>query len=127
VPVEESVERFARAVVEGRASFLGPGAVRPQHLLDACASSAEVRKRFVDVLVHGTEVLSDAVGEGQGAGRLDVRLDRHACAQNMIAMVLGMQALADLGYPMRVDAMGRTLVASYLAGPPGGPEDPGRT
>lgn len=117
----ETVSRFASLV-----AFAGPSETRPSGLaievhrvLDACARSPLLRRRFVDTFTSGVERVEAAVRRGQAAGVVRDDVDAAGLAQLLAMLALGALTAVDTGVTVDVAAARETaarLLASTRAG-----------
>jgi TetR/AcrR family transcriptional regulator, transcriptional repressor for nem operon len=111
-----AVARFVEASASGRYPLMPEGGIRPYQLLDACARSEVLRARYVALVRSSTARIAGLVAEGQtsGAIRDDVSAD-HA-ARFAMALIVGLQTLADLGLPPELDELAPDLVRLLAKG-----------
>lgn len=113
----EAVQRFVEASASGRYPLMPKGGIRPYQLLDACARSPIIRERYMGLVGSSVARVADLIAEGQGAGilRKDVRAE--SAATLTIAVIVGLQTLADLGMDVPLESLAPEVIA-LLAAPP---------
>ena len=120
----EAAERFVRAIAQGTYPLMPPPSfvpakktgsthpqVRPHQLLDACARSPIVRERYralVEASIAHVAVLTQS---DQAAGTIRSTLDASQVGTLLVAMVIGVQTMAELGVTMDPAALARTVIA----------------
>jgi len=112
----EAVQRFVTASLEGRYPLMPEGGIRPYQLLDACARSPEIRERYIALVRTSVARVTDLVTEGQREGMLRRDVDPARAATLAIALVVGLQTLADVGMPMPLAELAPDVVR-LLASP----------
>ncbi|HYC54653.1 MAG TPA: TetR/AcrR family transcriptional regulator [Candidatus Binatia bacterium] len=100
--LEQTVLRFAGAIVGGNPLTGASGSMRTHHLLDVCARSPEIRARFLDMLIEAQRRLAEAATAGQQAGTVRSDVSAIAIASVLIALAMGVIQLFELGLPMPV-------------------------
>ncbi len=101
---------FAAAFADGTYP-LGPGGhVRPHQLLDACARSERVRKRYVALIADAIARIAKTVEQSQASRRARTDLDPEATATLLLAAVIGAQTLVELELPFDFATASRTLL-----------------
>lgn len=73
------------------------GGIRPYQLLDACARSPTVRRRYIELVNNGAERVAGLLAEGQREGIIRRDLGAQNGGTLVLALVVGLQTLADLG------------------------------
>ncbi len=111
-----AVERFVAASASGRYPLMPEGGVRPYQLLDACARSPLLRERYVGLVKMSGTRIAELVKEGQSAGMLREDLEPENAASFILALIVGLQTLADLGIPPRLDVLAPDLVKLLMRG-----------
>lgn len=107
---EEAAARFVAASASGEYPLMPEGGVRPYQLLDACARSKLLRERYTELVRLATHRIATLVAEGQKSGRLRNDVSPQTAATLAIALVVGVQTLADLGMPMKLGALTADVV-----------------
>ena len=74
--------------------------VRPHQLLDACARSAVVRKRYRELVGVSLAAVAGLVRSDQGDGEVRKDVAPETVASMALALVIGAQTMADLGMPL---------------------------
>ncbi len=113
----EAVQRFVEASASGRYPLMPKGGIRPYQLLDACARSPVIRERYMGLVGSSVARVAELIAEGQGAGilRKDVRAE--SAATLTIAVIVGLQTLADLGMDVPLESLAPEVVALLAARP----------
>jgi AcrR family transcriptional regulator len=110
VDLPTAFAHFAAAFADGTYP-LGPGGhVRPHQLLDACARSERVRKRYVALIADAIARITKTVEHGQASGAARSDLDPEATATLLLAAVIGAHTLAELEVPFDFAATARALL-----------------
>ena len=114
----EAVQRFVEASASGRYPLMPKGGIRPYQLLDACARSPIIRERYMGLVGSSVARVAELIAEGQGAGilRKDVRAE--SAATLTIAVIVGLQTLADLGMDVPLESLAPEVIALLAAPPP---------
>lgn len=118
----EAVQRFVAASASGRYPLMPEGGVRPYQLLDACARSPVLRERYVGLVKLSTARIAELVRDGQQKAMLRGDLDAANAASLAIALVVGLQTLADLGMVLPLDVLSADVIKLLL--PPAGARAP---
>ncbi|MFN2425669.1 MAG: TetR/AcrR family transcriptional regulator [Candidatus Binatia bacterium] len=121
--LEETVERFtaAAAVAAGPKALRLPAFSMDIHrVLDACARSPKLRKRFVALMTGGAERVAAAVASGQQAGSIRVDVDAAVLGRILTILAFGVLTAIDTGVPVDLGPA-RDAVLRLLA-----PSDPRR-
>jgi TetR/AcrR family transcriptional regulator, transcriptional repressor for nem operon len=111
-----AVERFVAASASGRYPLMPEGGIRPYQLLDACARSPLLRERYVGLVKLSATRIAELVKQGQDAGMLRPDLEADHAASFILALIVGLQTLADLGIPPRLDVLAPDLVKLMMRG-----------
>jgi TetR/AcrR family transcriptional regulator, transcriptional repressor for nem operon len=117
----DTISRFAAAVSYGRKLEGTPIAlsIDLHRVLDACARSPLLRRRFVALLAGATERVADAVARGQQAGSVRPDIPPDAFAQLLAMLALGVITAIDTGatvdFQQVRDAALRLLSAAPLS------------
>ncbi|MBX7191108.1 MAG: TetR/AcrR family transcriptional regulator [Sandaracinaceae bacterium] len=119
----ELLERIVRpdqdlgAIVRSFVAALSAGAlpltreVRFSQVLEASVRSSELRVRFLAMLLVAKGRIADAVSRSMKSGSVDPARDPDAIAEMLLALVLGVQAAAQLGAPYDASGVERELLA----------------
>jgi hypothetical protein len=86
-------------------------AVPLHRLLEACHRSPVIRERFVGLLRDAIERLTKAALAGQASGRVRSDVDAGALATVLASLAFGVLASREVGLPLDVDAMRRSVTA----------------
>jgi len=109
-------QRFVEASASGRYPLMPKGGIRPYQLLDACARSPVLRDRYVALVKMFVARVAELVAEGQAAGALRKDVDPSHAGTLALALIVGVQTLADVGMPMHLEALAPDVV-KLLASP----------
>lgn len=112
--IGEMASRFLGAVESGRYPLTPRGSVRPHQLLDACARSPKIRRRYVALIQRAIERAAGAVQRGKDEGWARPDLDAHEAAELLLALVIGAQTMLELGVPLDL-ARAATTTLSLLS------------
>jgi TetR/AcrR family transcriptional regulator, transcriptional repressor for nem operon len=112
------VQRFVEASAAGRYPLMPEGrerghGIRPYQLLDACARSAVLRERYVGLVKTSIARVAELVDHSQAAGVLRKDVSAQSAGALAIALVVGMQTLADLGMKVPLDAIAPDVVRLF--------------
>lgn len=95
---------------------LGPGGnVKPHQLLDACARSERVRAMYRELIDESIRRIARAIEVDQKAKRVDPSVDAQSTATVLLALVVGVQVVLELGVDVDLFA-GAATVAQLLGG-----------
>ena len=94
--------RFTAALASGAYPLTRRGGVRPYQLLDACARSPAIRKRYVALVNETIDRLADATARAQRMKRVRVDADPKAIGFLLVTAVIGVHTLLDLDVPIDV-------------------------
>lgn len=108
--LEETVMRFARALIEGNALFGERGSMRAHQLLEACARSEPIRAQFVATLHEGIRRVHEAARQGQDAGSVRDDVDAETLATTLVALALGVLQMFELGLAVNLEALRATAL-----------------
>ena len=92
--------RFFRAVAANEYPLMREGGVRPHQLLDACARSPAIRKRYVALAEESVLRLTKIVRADQRAGKVRDDMDARSIATILLAAIIGVQTMNDLRMPV---------------------------
>lgn len=105
------------AIVRSFVAALSAGAlplspeVRFSQVLEASVRSPELRVRFLAMLLIAKGRVADAIERSIASGSVDDARDPHAVAEMLLAIVLGVQAAAQLGAPYDAAGVEREVLA----------------
>ena len=105
------------AIVRSFVAALSAGAlplsreVRFSQVLEASMRSPELRVRFLAMLLIAKGRIADAIERSIAGGTVDASRDPHALAEMLLAIVLGVQAAAQLGAPYDAAGVEREVLA----------------
>jgi TetR/AcrR family transcriptional regulator, transcriptional repressor for nem operon len=111
-----AVDRFVAASASGRYPLMPEGGIRPYQLLDACARSPLLRERYVGLVKLSATRIAELVKQGQDDGMLRADLEPDNAASFILALIVGLQTLADLGLPPRLDVLAPDLIKLMMRG-----------
>jgi AcrR family transcriptional regulator len=92
--------RFVVALASGAYPLTRKGGIRPYQLLDACARSPAIRKKYVALVEETIERLSKATKQSQKKKAVRSDLSSDAMARMLVCVVIGVQTLMDLEVPI---------------------------
>jgi TetR/AcrR family transcriptional repressor of nem operon len=92
--------RFFRAVAMNEYPLMREGGVRPHQLLDACARSPAIRRRYVALAEESVARLTKIVRADQRAGKVRDDMDAPSIATILLAAIIGVQTMNDLKMPV---------------------------
>jgi AcrR family transcriptional regulator len=95
----ETVRRFVAAVASGAYPLTGKGGVRPHQLLQACARSPHIRRRYVELISRSIALLTQVLRSGQRARTVRRDVDGTQAATLLLATVIGAQTMLELDFP----------------------------
>ena len=111
-----TIRLFASAVEAG--AYPASGSVASHQILQACARSPRIRERYVATLQEAARRVAIAVREGQQAGTLRGDVSAEEIANLLIALVLSVQTLSEVGYPFDVRRHSDAVLALLYGDPP---------
>jgi TetR/AcrR family transcriptional regulator, transcriptional repressor for nem operon len=92
--------RFAAAFASGAYPLTRRGGVRPYQLLDACARSPAIRKRYVGLVNETVDRLAQATQRAQKKKHVRADIDAKAIGFLLVTAVIGVHTLIDLDVPV---------------------------
>jgi AcrR family transcriptional regulator len=95
-----TMQRFLGAVARGEYPLMAKRGVRPHQLLQACARSPVIRKRYVELVRDSIGRLARTVEAGQDDRRLRSDVDARDVATLLLAAIIGAQTMMELGIPL---------------------------
>jgi TetR/AcrR family transcriptional repressor of nem operon len=120
--VEETIGRFAaaaEAMAGNRKSDGLPALTMDIHrVLDACARSPLLRRRFVALMAEGSSRVADAVAKGQRAGSIRSDIGAGTLGELLAVLAFGVLTAIDTGVPIALGQT-RSAVLRLLAPTPG--------
>jgi hypothetical protein len=84
-------------------------------LLDACARAPVLRQRYLGLVRLSASRITELVRQGQEAGVFRSDLDPVRVATLLMATVIGLETMADLGVDLEVAAVGAQILALLQA------------
>ncbi len=110
----EAVQRFIAASASGKYPLMPAGGIRPHQLLDACARSPVLRERYLQLVRLSASRIADLVREGQKNGMLRADLDPARASMLLMAVVVGLQTMADLGVETDLGPLGADILGLLM-------------
>ncbi|MFI5298941.1 MAG: TetR/AcrR family transcriptional regulator [Polyangiales bacterium] len=103
--------RLMTAIADGSYPLV-PGGGVPFHLLvDACMRSPKLRARYVELIAESVERLRGLLRRGKKDGLVSDAIDARATATLLMATLLGVQTMLELGAPIELPK----LISATLA------------
>ena len=112
-----AMQRFVTACTSGRYPLMPPGGIRPHQLLEACARSPELRKHYVTLVATSEARVKDLFETARGQGLLRTDVDPACAAKLVMALIVGIQTLADLGVTFSLAELGREVMSLLAPAP----------
>jgi AcrR family transcriptional regulator len=106
--LERTVRTFGNAAANGFIPL--SQSVRAYQLLQACARSAVVRERHVELLSEAKRRVGSAVAEGQQAGTVRNDIDAEQLGLLLVGLVLATETLMELEVPFDVQASAEAVI-----------------
>jgi AcrR family transcriptional regulator len=114
------VQRFLGAVASGGYPLMKKGGVRPHQLLDACARSPVIRRRYVALVADSIGRLTEVIVHSQDANTVRDDVPARDVAAIALAAIIGAQTMMELRVspeaplidPLRAGATMLTLLAA---------------
>jgi len=113
-----AMQRFVAASASGKYPLMPAGGIRPHQLLDACARSRPLRERYLGLVDMSMGRIGELVGSGQKDGVVRSDLDPTNTATMVVALVVGLQTLADLGVPIPLGTIAADVLRLMQKAPP---------
>ncbi len=110
-----TAQRFLVMFADGSYPLGPAGGIRPHQLLDACARSERVRDLYVELVNEAIARLAQVVAAEQEQHALRSDVSAVATAQLLLALVIGVQTMLELGVP--IDVAGSTKQWLHLLAP----------
>ena len=95
-----AVALFMQHFLSGQYPIGKKGSIRPQQLLEACERSPKIKKRYLALAQESMNRLSQNIKNSQNKNQLDKNIDANNLALILVALVIGMHTLHDLGFPI---------------------------
>ena len=105
-----AAQRFVQAVHTGEYPLTKKGGVRPHQLLEACARSPAVRRRYVALVKESIDRLEAALDRGRDERTVRRDVDPRALAAILLATVVGAQTLLELEVPLDLQRAAITIL-----------------
>jgi len=96
--LERAIAAFA--AMSSPARFVSFGQIPPHQFFAACARSRELRKYYVGFLEEARSRIIKAIRAGQAARRMRADVDPAATASLLVAIVLGVETMGELHFPI---------------------------
>jgi TetR/AcrR family transcriptional regulator, transcriptional repressor for nem operon len=109
-----TMQRYVQTVVDGTYPLTQKNGVRPHQLLQACARSPVIRKRYVALVQDTINRVRDVVRGGQAQNLVRDDVDAEQVANVLLAAVIGAQAMLELKLvidPIKAGATFATVLA----------------
>jgi len=119
--LEQTVMRFAGALIGGNPIVGEHGAMHIHQLLDACARSEPIRRQLLATLNEGIQRVEQAARAGQKAGAVRGDVAVTPLATLLVTLALGLLQTFELGLDVDFKAL-RTTVLCLLRAPIAKPE-----
>ena len=81
------------------------GVLRSHQLLEACARSSLVREQYLNVFVQARGRFAELVAQAQATGLISTQYDPQAISTLIIALVVGLRTLHDVGAPIDLPSL----------------------
>lgn len=111
--LEETVGRFAAALIDGNPLIGDRGAMRIHQLLDACARSEPIRRQLLVTLNEGIRRVEQAARAGQKAGAVRRDVAVTPLATVLVTLAIGLLQTFQLGLEVDFPTL-RTTVLRLL-------------
>jgi AcrR family transcriptional regulator len=105
-----AAQRFVQAVDSGEYPLTKKGGLRPHQLLEACARSPAIRRRYVALVVESIDRLEAALDRGRRDRTVRRDADPRALAAILLATVVGAQTLLELEVPIDLQRAAITVL-----------------
>jgi AcrR family transcriptional regulator len=93
----ETARRFVAALELGAYPLMQPSGVRPHQLMEACARSPKIRARYAELVDASIARVGRVVEDDQVRRRLRQDIEPEEIARMVLALIVGVQTLWDLG------------------------------
>jgi len=90
------LDAFVSAIRSGEYPLTRRGGMRPHQLLEACARSKAIRKRYVALVADAIARLQERVARDQASGALRADADPRALSTLLLMLAIGAHTLVDL-------------------------------
>lgn len=122
--VEETVARFAQALVQGNALTGESGSMRTHHLIDVCTRSERIRTRFLAMLAEAQRRVAAAAAAGQRAGTVRSDLPSATIGALLVVLAMGVVQVFELGMPLELEEIRKAVLRLLGAPATGSPDVP---
>ena len=106
-----TAQRFLSAVRSGEYPLTPKGGIRPHQLLDACARSPAIRKRYVALVEESIVRVADAIHRGRDGHAVRDDVEPRSLAAVLLAAVIGAQTMIELRVGFDLPHAAATLLA----------------
>lgn len=103
------VTAFMQSLISGKYPLSKAGGVRPYQLLDACARSGAIRKKYISLCQRAAERLAERIRRAQSEGQLRTDVPAEQLAFLLLVVVIGLHTLYDLEYPLNLGTNAASL------------------
>jgi AcrR family transcriptional regulator len=97
-----TAQRFLASIESGQYPLMGKSGLRFHQLLTACARSPAIRERYVALVQQSEGLVARLFDEGQKSGLVRADLRSRDAARLLLALVIGVQTMIDLGVEIDV-------------------------
>lgn len=104
------VQRFLTEMVSGTYPISQKAGLRPHQLLEACARSEDIKKRYITLITDSIRRLTSNVKQSQADQQLSPVLDPEQVATLLLALAIGTHTMYDLDYPINFAKGAMTLL-----------------
>ena len=94
------VQRFLTEMVSGTYPITQKAGLRPHQLLEACARSEPIKKRYLELVSDSIHRLTANVSQSQSKQQLDQSMDPEQIASLLLGLAIGVHTMYDLDYPI---------------------------
>jgi len=109
------VQRFVAASAAGKHPLMPGGGIRMHQLLDACARSPVLQERYLGLVRESKTRITEMLRDGQKQGFFRAGLDPAGAASVLMAVVFGLETMADLGVELDLPTIGVQLLVLLQA------------
>lgn len=103
------VSSFMVSLASGKYPLSKAGGIRPYQLLDACARSGVVRKKYISLCQRAADRLAERIRRAQTDGQLRPDVPAEQLAFLLLVIVIGIHTLYDLEYPLNLGTNAASL------------------
>jgi AcrR family transcriptional regulator len=106
----ETARRFVGAFETGGYPLMVAHGVRPHQLMQACARSAKIRERYVELVRAGIARLGRVVHVDQAKRRVRTDVEYEEIAQILVTLIAGAQTLWDIGVDVDLPRISKAVL-----------------